>query len=102
MGAGGQLSHERYNGPDYDPERDNRRLDKQIDRVRNLMLDGRWRSLEEVSQTTGDPAASVSAQLRHLRKDRFGSYILERKNVGNGLNLYRLLPPDPDPQSALF
>ena len=31
---------------------------------------GDWRTLRSIADCTGDPEASVSAQLRHLRKDR--------------------------------
>ncbi len=61
------------------------------------MLDGAWRTVSEISEVTGDPQPSVSAQLRHLRKPRFGSYIIERRSRGDrkrGLFEYRLLVPD--------
>ena len=41
----------------------------------------------------GDPEASASAQLRHLRKPRFGSHTVEKRNRGArefGLWEYRL------------
>lgn len=43
--------------------------------------------------TEGDPAASVSAQLRHLRKPRFGGFVVEKRPRGDrerGLWEYRL------------
>jgi hypothetical protein len=83
----------RFNGSDYDHERDDGRLSAQMDRVREVMQDGNWRGLAELAVTTGDPPASVSAQLRHLRKARFGAYIVEKKYVENGLYLYRILRP---------
>ena len=42
---------------------------------------------------TDDPHASISAQLRHLRKEKFGSYNIEKRPRGdrsNGLWEYRL------------
>lgn len=84
----------RFNGPCYIPERDNPRLAGQMLRVFNLMSDGNWRTLREISQATGDPEASASAQLRHLRKERFGSHVVEKRNRGeseHGLFEYRLL-----------
>jgi len=83
----------RYNGPVYDPIHDNKRLDKQIGRVFDCMIDGRWRTLKEIACVTDDPEASVSAQLRHLRKPRFGSYHVDKRNRGqrgNGLFEYKL------------
>lgn len=85
-----------FNGPEYVPERDNERLKTQIGRIKALMTDGEWRTLAQISETTGDPPASVSAQLRHLRKTRFGSHIVERDHLGHGLYRYRLwLNDDP-------
>ena len=93
------MKHEpRFDGPEYVPERDWDRLTTQLGRIKALMEDGRWRTLAEISEGTGDPAASISAQLRHLRKERFGSYRVERQQRGEGGGTfeYRVLPPDPD------
>ena len=81
----------RYNGSDYIPERDDRRLTGQILRVAECMQDGRWRTLSEIEAVTGDPAASISAQLRHLRKRRFGSHTINKDYLGSGLWTYQLL-----------
>jgi len=51
----------------------------QHERIREFMLDGHWRSLHEISQATGYAETSISAQLRHLRKARFGGYRVERR-----------------------
>jgi len=62
------------------------------------MASGTWRTLSEIETITGDPQASISAQLRHLRKARFGSYRIEKQRRGDetsGLFEYRLLPPEP-------
>jgi hypothetical protein len=84
----------RFNGADYTPERDNQRLTNQLFRVWDCMVDGKWRTLGEISKITGDPEASVSAQLRHLRKRRFGEHLIERRYCGNGLYEYKLTPND--------
>lgn len=81
----------RFNGPDYDHERDSVRLGSQLLRVSALMADGRWRTLAEISHSCGDPESSVSAQLRHLRKPRFGSHTVNRRHVGGGLFEYQLI-----------
>jgi hypothetical protein len=86
----------RFNGPAYDPRFDRERLRHQMGRVYDLMQDGYWRTLSNIATLTGDPEASVSAQLRHLRKRRFGGYVVERQPRGNratGLFEYRLLDP---------
>jgi uncharacterized protein (DUF2132 family) len=80
----------RFNGADYDSERDNGRLGAQLKRVFDYVSDGSWHTLENMAVNTGDPAASISAQLRHLRKKRFGSWNVERRYINNGLYEYRL------------
>ena len=78
----------RFNGPEYQPERDNPRLGAQLERIFNLMRDGEWRTLREIAAVTGDPESSVSAQLRHLRKPRFGEHMVERRKRGPGGGLF--------------
>src|SRR5438552_15768608 len=38
-----------------------------------------WLSLDELSRVTSYPQASISAQLRHLRKERYGGYRLGKR-----------------------
>lgn len=84
----------RFDGSDYDPAKDDARLTGQILRVFNAMKDGRWRTLGEIEKLTGDPQASISAQLRHLRKSRFGAHQVDKQPRGDrerGLFEYRLI-----------
>jgi len=81
----------RFNGSDYIPKRDDVRLSGQLERIWEVMKTGNWKTLTEIAIETGDPEASISAQLRHLRKPRFGSYVVEKKYVENGLYRYRVL-----------
>ena len=84
----------KFNGPVYEARFDYERLRGQMLRVFNLMRDGRWRTLTEIEHGTGDPAASISAQLRHLRKPRFGSHTVEKRPRGeriHGLFEYQLI-----------
>lgn len=74
----------RFDGDDYVPKRDDPRLTRQHIRIRDLMLDGVWRTLGEIAAVTGDPEASISAQLRHLRKPRFGALTVQKRHRGNG------------------
>ncbi len=93
----------RFDGASYDPAYDNTRLEKQLGRVYESMIDGQWRTLGEISHLTNDPEASISAQLRHLRKTRFGSYVVNRRHRGDrsvGLYEYQLLKPEPQPHFA--
>lgn len=92
-----------FNGSDYIPELDKKRLTGQILRIYELMRDGRYRTLDEIASLTGDPAASISAQLRNLRKERFGSHTVLRQRRGDrtkGLFEYKL--DIPKEQGELF
>jgi hypothetical protein len=63
------------------------------DRVRELMEDGGWRTLRQISDATNGSEAGVSARLRDLRKAPFNRTV-EKKMDGdsNGLWWYRLVP----------
>jgi hypothetical protein len=39
-----------------------------------------WVSLEELANKTRYPQASVSAQLRHLRKRQYGGFVVEKRH----------------------
>jgi hypothetical protein len=85
-----------FNGATYKPQHDQRRLTGQIERVYLLMTDGVWRTLSEIEVCTGDASASISAQLRNLRKARFGSHQIEKRARGDrahGLFEYRMVSP---------
>jgi len=69
---------------------DTDRLKRQYARIFSLMMDGRWRTLGQISGTTQDPPASVSAQLRHMRKPEFGSHTVGKRCLGRGLYEYQL------------
>jgi hypothetical protein len=78
-----------YNGPEYIQDRDFDRLHRQTKRVFNVVKDGEWRTIQQIARLAECPENSASAQLRHLRKTRFGSHIIERRHVGHGLFEYR-------------
>lgn len=85
------MKHE-FDGKTYDHDRDGDRLNAQQRRVADVMKDGQWRTLQEISDLTGDPTASVSARLRDLRKERFGGHDVQRKYVSDGLWIYAVDP----------
>jgi hypothetical protein len=93
--AGLQLELDQFAGHDYVPEVDDERLSDQFHRIFDLMRDKQWRTLAEIQRLTNDPQASVSAQLRHMRKQRFGSHTVERRRVegreAEGLFEYKLI-----------
>lgn len=80
-----------FDGSTYDRERDRARLSVQLYRVKAVMGDGNWRTLEMISRAINAPQASVSARLRDLRKDKFGGYQIERRFVRRGLWEYRMV-----------
>lgn len=81
----------RFDGAGYDARRDNQRLASQLERVFDVMRDGKYRSLDRIAREANAPAASVSAQLRHLRKPRFGGHTVNKSYQGDGLYLYQLI-----------
>lgn len=83
-----------FDGATYQSELDAPRLRSELERVRELMLDGQWRTLAEIREVTGGSEAGVSARLRDLRKDRHGAHTVERRRRGNpkaGVFEYRVL-----------
>lgn len=81
-----------FNGSDYIPKLDHGRLTKQMLTIKDLMIDGKWRTLQEIEYVTEFPQASISAQLRHLRKQRFGSFTVNKQRRKlSGLFEYQLL-----------
>jgi hypothetical protein len=81
------------------------RVPSQREVLRDVLLSatrcGSWLTLRELAQLTQFGEASISAQLRHLRKPRYGSYVVE-KRVRRGIVVsdvehraiweYRLMP----------
>ena len=55
----------------------------QLDAIRTLMLEatarGDWLTLAEIAGATEFGEASISAQLRHLRKRQHGRYLVEKR-----------------------
>lgn len=62
----------KFGGETFDAAIDGPRLTEQLRRVIACVRDGKWRTLRQISDATGDPEASVSTRLRDLRKDSFG------------------------------
>lgn len=81
----------KFNGADYQPKRDNKRLENQHKHIKEFMSDGVYRTLSEISQQLGYPESSISAQLRHLRKARFGGHTINKTYISNGLYKYQLI-----------
>jgi hypothetical protein len=56
---------------------------RQRDVLCDVMLSARecetWLTLDELAKLTHYPPASISAQLRHLRKPEYGGYAMEKR-----------------------
>ncbi|HLG99348.1 MAG TPA: hypothetical protein VKX49_23760 [Bryobacteraceae bacterium] len=76
---------------------DKKRLGRQLDQVRELVLDRGWWTLGDIQRGLIHrhgghfPEASISARLRDLRSL---GYTVERKNLGAGLFAYRVTKPE--------
>ncbi len=82
-----------FNGADYVPARDDQRLSVQFTTIFELMSDHEWRTLPDIERETSYPQASISAQLRHMRKERFGGHTVARRYIGDGLYEYAVNRP---------
>lgn len=87
-----------FDGDTYHHEHDFWRLTTQLAKVRHLMSDGVWRTLEEIHAWCGGTESACSARLRDLRKPRFGGHVIERRARGGrerGLFEYRMVSYGP-------
>jgi len=83
-------------GPDYDWLIDGPRVKRQMDVIKDVMLRRRsWATLREISIATGYPESSVSAQLRHLRKSRFGSYDVRKRRRSDDSGTWEYFVQEP-------
>ena len=89
-----------FDGDTYDPILDGLRLAGEMRAVVSAMLDGAWRTFDEIQQEIQRqggkfyPHPGISARLRDCRKRRFGSHTVERRRRGYptvGLWEYRLI-----------
>ena len=91
----------RFDGSDYDHLRDAARLHGQLGRIWEVIKNGCWHTLADLATKTGAPEASVSAQLRHLRKPRFGSHTIKKQRCPSGQYEYRLVVGAPIPVAPM-
>lgn len=92
-----------FNGAAYDPVLDHSRLVNQLEEIRGYMADGEYKTIKEISDATGHPENSVSAQLRNLRKPLFGGYRVERRYIeGTRISQYRVVRFDSNGQGVLL
>lgn len=72
-----------FEGATYDETLDRDRLSTQIKVVLTTMLDQNWHTMQSIAAAIGAPEPSVSAQIRNLRKEKHGGYVIERRRVNN-------------------
>lgn len=91
-------------GPSFDGARDGERLRQQRGRILEYMLEvaalDQWVTVERISDDLEAqyrfrfPEPSVSAQLRHLRKQEFGSWDVRKRWCGDRrISEYRIYAP---------
>lgn len=78
-------------GPDITPQ-EAKRMTGQRAKVFNIMLDGEWRTLQNIIDLgVESPPQSVAIYLRSFRELRYGGYKVEKKKMnGTRLFAYRL------------
>lgn len=88
-----------FGGKTFDPEKDEVRLAGVLAAVHDVMEDGKWRTLFQISNALSAKGiqateAGVSARLRDLRKPQYGARTVLRERVpeASGLWRYRLDP----------
>jgi len=80
----------KFDGSDYDPDRDQARMSEAMGRVFEVMIrdpEQYW-SLRDLAKESEVPQSSVGSYLCYLRRDYF--YTVPKKHVENGLYLYKL------------
>lgn len=75
-----------FEGPAYEPALDRERLTRQHEKIRDFLLarPGQWFTLRELAEVLHEPEASISAQLRHLRRPRFGAFLTPKRRRDGG------------------
>jgi len=71
-------------GPAFVEHIDGKRIKRQHEVIRDYMLRTGWKTLGEIERALGYPQASISAQLRHLRKPCFGNHIVQKRRRTDG------------------
>ena len=85
-----------YLGSNVEEEIDDDRILGQMEAIRDFMVSSPpvWHTLKGIEEYLGYPQASISANLRHLRKEQHGSYTVEKQRCdGAGTWEYRVIAP---------
>ena len=93
-------------GPAYSAQIDGKRINKQHESIKSYMLGlsqfDIWKTLAEIEGDLGFPQASISAQLRHLRKEIFGGFSVDKRRRGNAWEYKVSIPVKMAIQLELF
>lgn len=90
-----------FRGEGYETHKDHLRLGAQHLAVVAVMKDNLPHTLKEISERSGSPEASASAQIRFMRTTRFGTHVVVKKRPKEegGTYFYTL---DPEPGQSLL
>ncbi len=82
-------SLQQFGGATYEPIHDEKRLTGQLERVKSVVLDGKWRTVSTIQKAIQsihgkhDTEGGIGARLRDLRKAQFGGYTVNRRRSGD-------------------
>lgn len=86
-----------FSGKSVKTMKDHDRLEKQFVAIMRVMMDGKWRTVDEIHQLTGFLHTSISAQLRNLRKIGFGSHTVNPNERDRALWEFQVILNTKDP-----
>lgn len=79
-----------FDGESYEPGQDHKRLRAQLVKLKTIMSDGGWHTLDELALELGCKEQSASARIRDLRKSKYGAHVVKRERIEGGLFRYQL------------
>ena len=82
----------RFDGWHFDAKKDQERLTKQMRGIYKVLKEAKvWLTVSEIEEETGYAQPSISAQLRNMRKEKFGSLdVRGRYREGTRIFEYKL------------
>lgn len=77
------FSRSSFSGSDYDKRLDQKRLSKELLKVKNIMKDGKWRTKYQIFEQSGCNDFDTCGRMRRRLKE-IPDYTVERRRVGKG------------------
>ncbi len=75
-----------FHGDSFVAELDEKRLTRQLDKVRACLLAGEQHTLASLAGSVGCSEASASARIRDVRREGIaGGWVIQKKRITNGL-----------------